>query len=213
MPKYKIKEWEIIEKCIAKQDRKISEQEKNYKKATTEDKKVILTAKKDTVYRIELPSLPTNDDTKKQQKRIARTLKYQSQNKEEYIQTAGIIAYSEHKSWTPFTMQTSAKGGRPYKVFSACEKYRRKGHLHNLIIGEHSYRLAKLLYDNEVRYLSKKYPKMRFRPAKDAIRLENHIAKGYIEWQAENNYKYETKNFDAIAEEIEQNSIFDPLNF
>ena len=199
----KLQSWE-------EQEKQISKLEKGYKKASANDKRVMKTSK--AVYRIELPVLPSDAETKKQMKRVARTLKYQCE-KDEYKRTAGIVAYSEHASWTPFTLKTGAKGGRPFKDFSKQEKYRRKGHNHNVIIGENAHKLATRIFENEKRYLAKKFPKMKFRSTKSAVRSCHHIAKNYICWQAENNYCFETKNFDDVAEGLQENDVFDPLDF
>lgn len=192
--------------AIEQQNKAIRDAESHYITASKEDKRVCYI--KSTLYRIELPKLPTNEATKKQYDRLINNLKYAI--KTNYPDAIAKAGYSEHEHWTPYKMETSKKGGKPYKVFSDNPKYKKKGHIHNFVAGENCHKLANQLYKTEARYISKHFPKLHIAKPSEAIRSTHHIANNYIDWQSS-----KCRDFGDIENFIEeqQETSFDPLNF
>lgn len=179
---------------------------KKFIKHNTNDTKSITVD--DALYRIELPILPTDADTKKQYERLVNNICYAIKTK--YPDTVVKIGYSEHKHWTPYVMETSSKGGKPHKVFSDAPTYKRKGHIHNFIAGKNCHKLAKKLYETESKYVRKHFPKIKIRKPKNAIRSTHHIPAEYIDWQSS-----KCRDFGDLESYIEEHkqSTFDPLDF
>lgn len=198
--------YELWIEAIEQQNKVIRTAETAYITATEQDKKVRYV--KNTLYRLELPKLPTDAETKKQYNRLVNNLKYAI--KTNFPNAMAKVGYSEHKHWTPYKLETSAKGGKPHKVFSDNPKYKRKGHIHSFIGGEKCHKLASQLYDAEARYISKHYPQVNIAKPSEAVRSIHHISAGYIDWQSS-----KCRNFGDVEAFLaeQQETSFDPLAF
>jgi hypothetical protein len=142
-----------------------------FKTATKEDKRKVTTDA--TVYRIEFPKMS-------EEKALAlfnRLHSFCQYHKEEYQDTYICFGYSEHKSWTPFSMVTTPKGGKPHKFFNACEDYKRSPHVHFYTVGKQAHKIATKVYKNQCKQI-------KLKSAKDVIRSQKVFCPQYVEWQS-----------------------------
>lgn len=162
---------------------------------------------KDTLYRLELPMLPCNADTERQYARLNNNLGYAIRTN--YPNIIAVVGYSTHEHWTPYKEITTKKGGKPVKKFSDNPKYKRQGHIHTIIAGENSHKIATKLYETEQKYVTKHFPKIKPKRTKMAVRSQHHISISYISWQSDKCRSY--GNIDGYIEE--QHLEVDPLDF